>query len=144
MEHWRWTDIPIACFLRFVILRLLGRVARCLEFVIGLEMEPVGTAIRELVYIAYCRLWPAWKASAAGTQAYVVDASVDPSPASSVRLVAPSTVPLILYRLLKKVNQSASTFLCSADKSCHSGRQSSGLRDDWARARDASLPAKTT
>lgn len=58
-------------------------------------------------------------------------------------LVAPSTLPLMLYRLLKKVNQSFSTFLCSSDRSDQSGRHSSGLREDWPRAREASLPAKT-
>jgi hypothetical protein len=58
-------------------------------------------------------------------------------------LVAPSTLPLMLYLLLKKVNQSFSTFLCSSDRSDQSGRHSSGLREDWPRAREASLPAKT-
>ena len=84
-------------------------------------------------------------------------------------LVAPSTLPLTLYRLLKNVYQSFRTFLCSSLRSCHSGRQSggglgvshaeraasrqhqdtvrgalpSGLSEDCASARDASLPANT-
>lgn len=38
--------------------------------------------------------------------------------------VAPSTLPMMLYRLLKNVNQSFNTFLCSSDRSDHSGRHS--------------------
>ncbi len=49
----------------------------------------------------------------------------------------------MLYRLLKNVNQSLSTFLWSSDRSDQSGVQSSGLREDCARALDASLPANT-
>lgn len=49
----------------------------------------------------------------------------------------------MLYRLLKKVYQSFRTFLCSGDRSYQSGRHSSSLREDCARARDASLPANT-
>ena len=49
----------------------------------------------------------------------------------------------MLYRLLKNVNQSLSTFLWSSDRSCQSGLQSSGFREDCASALDASLPANT-
>ena len=58
-------------------------------------------------------------------------------------LVAPSTFPLMLYRLLKYVYQSFRTFLCSSERSSHSGRHSSGFKEDCARAREASFPAKT-
>ena len=53
------------------------------------------------------------------------------------------TCPIMLYRLLKKVNQSFSTCFSLSAKSSHSGRQSSTFRDDSARAREASLPANT-
>ena len=53
------------------------------------------------------------------------------------------TFPTMLYRLLKKVNHSSNTFFSLSSRSSHSGRQSSGLRDDWARAREASRPANT-
>jgi hypothetical protein len=59
------------------------------------------------------------------------------------RFVAPSTFPTTLYRLLKKVNHSANTVLCLSSRSLHSGTQSSGLRDEVARAREGSLPANT-
>ena len=51
--------------------------------------------------------------------------------------------PTMLYRLLKKVNQSSSTFCSFSPRSSYSFRQSSGLSDDIARALEASLPAKT-
>lgn len=41
--------------------------------------------------------------------------------------IAPSTFPMMLYRLLKNVNQSFSTFLCSSERSDHSGRHSAVL-----------------
>jgi hypothetical protein len=53
------------------------------------------------------------------------------------------TIPTMLYRLLKKVIQSSRTFLSLSSRSCHSGTQSSGFSDERARAREASLPAKT-
>lgn len=49
----------------------------------------------------------------------------------------------MLYRLLKKVNHSSSTVFSLSSKSYHSGTQSSGLRDEVARAREGSFPAKT-
>jgi hypothetical protein len=56
---------------------------------------------------------------------------------------APSTTPTMLYRFEKNVNQSPRTFCSLSGKSCHSGLQSSALREDFARAREASWPAKT-
>lgn len=56
---------------------------------------------------------------------------------------APSTLPTMLYRLLKKVNQSSNVFFSLSSRSYHSGTQSSGFREDFARARETSLPAKT-
>ena len=41
------------------------------------------------------------------------------------------------------MNQSSSTFLSFSSRSSKSGRHSSICNDDWARARDASLPANT-
>ena len=58
-------------------------------------------------------------------------------------LLAPSTFPLMLYRLLKKVYQSLRTFLCSSARSYQSGLQSSGFSEDCASALEASLPANT-
>lgn len=58
-------------------------------------------------------------------------------------LVYADTFPTMLYRLLKNVYQSSSTFFSLLSRSSHSGRQSSGFRLDWARAREASRPAKT-
>ena len=49
----------------------------------------------------------------------------------------------MLYRLLKKVNQSLRTPFSFSDKSSHSDLQSSGLSEDWASAREASFPANT-
>ena len=49
----------------------------------------------------------------------------------------------MLYRLLKNVNHSSSTFFSLSSRSCHSGTQFSGLREEHARAREGSLPAKT-
>lgn len=49
----------------------------------------------------------------------------------------------MLYRLLKKVYHSSSTFFSLSSKSSHSGRQSSTLRELFASARDESLPANT-
>lgn len=54
------------------------------------------------------------------------------------------TLPTMLYRLLKNVNQSSSTFFSLSPKSSHSGLQSSSFNDDCASALDASLPVKTT
>lgn len=59
------------------------------------------------------------------------------------RFVAPSTTPTILYRLLKNVYQSLSTFCSDSGRSFHSGLTSSAFRLVFARARDASCPAKT-
>jgi hypothetical protein len=59
------------------------------------------------------------------------------------RFTAPCTLPTMLYRLLKNVYHSLSTVLFSSFKSLHSGTQSSGLREEVARARDGSLPANT-
>jgi hypothetical protein len=49
----------------------------------------------------------------------------------------------MLYRLLKKANQSSRTFFSLSPKSSHSGLQSSGFNDDCANALEASLPTKT-
>jgi len=57
--------------------------------------------------------------------------------------VAPATLPTMLYRLLKKVNHSASTVLFSSFRSAHSGTQSSAFSDEVASAREGSLPANT-
>ena len=57
--------------------------------------------------------------------------------------MAPCTLPTTLYRLLKNVYHSLSTVLFSSFRSLHSGTQSSGLREEVARARDGSLPANT-
>lgn len=53
------------------------------------------------------------------------------------------TFPIILYLLVKNVSQSFSTPCSFSPRSSYSGRQSSGWSDDCARAREASLPAKT-
>ena len=62
------------------------------------------------------------------------------------RLAVPSRCirPTTLYRLLKKVNQSSSTFFSLSGRSSHSVTQSSDLREDWARARLGSFPANTS
>ena len=49
----------------------------------------------------------------------------------------------MLYLLEKNVIHSLSTVLFSSVRSDHSGTQSSGFRDDLARAREGSLPANT-
>lgn len=59
------------------------------------------------------------------------------------KLLAPSTLPTMLYLLLKNLNQSLSTVFFSSSRSYHSGTQSSAFNDDEARARDGSLPANT-
>lgn len=63
--------------------------------------------------------------------------------ASSSKFVAPSTTPIMLYLLEKNLIQSFSTPFSFSSKSFHSGETSSGLVDDFARAREASLPANT-
>lgn len=55
----------------------------------------------------------------------------------------PCTFPIMLYLLVKKVSQSFNTPCSFSPRSSYSGLQSSGLSDDVARAREASLPAKT-
>jgi hypothetical protein len=62
-----------------------------------------------------------------------------------VQRFAPSlcTFPTTLYRLLKKVYQSPSVFFAVSSKSSHSGRQSSGFKDDKPKALFGSLPVKT-
>lgn len=71
------------------------------------------------------------------------DVRLDPDHKFGPWFVAPSTLPTMLYRLLKNVNQSLRTFLCSSERSSQSGLASSALSDDWASAREASLPVKT-
>lgn len=53
------------------------------------------------------------------------------------------TFPIMLYLLVKNVSQSFNTPCSFSPRSSYSGLQSSGLSDDCARAREASLPAKT-
>lgn len=65
------------------------------------------------------------------------------SPRPYPMFVAPSITPTILYRLLKKINQSSSVFFSPSGRSSQSGRTSSGLSDDMPRAREASWPANT-
>lgn len=55
----------------------------------------------------------------------------------------PCTLPIMLYLLVKNVSQSFSTPCSFSPRSPYSGLQSPGLSDDCARAREASLPAKT-
>ena len=55
----------------------------------------------------------------------------------------PCTLPIMLYLLVKNMSQSFSTPCSFSPRSSYSGLQSSGLSDDCARAREASLPAKT-
>ena len=49
----------------------------------------------------------------------------------------------MLYLLLKNVNHSPNTVFSESPRSYHSGMQSSGFKEDFANARDGSLPAKT-
>lgn len=63
-----------------------------------------------------------------------------PTPSPNVPL---TTFPTTSYLLLKNVNHSSSTVFSFSSRSCHSGTQSSGFRDEVARARLGSLPAKT-
>ena len=68
---------------------------------------------------------------------------------SNMALLSPAgesqrcTLPTMLYLLLKNVYQSSSTFLSLSPRSSQSGRQSSILSEDCAKAREASLPANT-
>ena len=59
-------------------------------------------------------------------------------------LVAPFTTPTTLYRFAKKVTQSFNVPFSLSSISCQSALTSSALVDVLPRARDASLPAKTS
>lgn len=59
------------------------------------------------------------------------------------RFVAPSTIPMMLYRFEKNVNQSSNTFFWSSGRSDQSGRTSSAFVEVMPRAREASWPANT-
>ena len=47
-----------------------------------------------------------------------------------IEVLHPCTLPTMLYRLLKKVNHSFSTFFSLSPRSSYSGLQSSGFSDD--------------